>query len=148
MERKYRKIKFAIEAEDRVFNGFMPLDLKNEPFGGYWNGWLCPYVDGPTHMEIIAYLREGVMGREEEEEEFLEYLAEVAGKKPNADGLYYWGGWLVWDEVEQDDEEKDGFHWNGFFITDPWMSECGRFQVIPVQYYGKAYIEWVRGGQQ
>ena len=29
-----------------------------------------------------------------------------------------------------------GFEWNGFWITDPTMSECGRFEVDPEEYYG------------
>lgn len=29
-----------------------------------------------------------------------------------------------------------GFEWNGIWITDPTMSECGRFEVDPITYYG------------
>ena len=37
---------------------------------------------------------------------------------------------------------KSGFLFTGFWITDPTVSECGRFQVDPVTYYGKAYLDW------
>lgn len=28
------------------------------------------------------------------------------------------------------------FEWNGFVITNPYLSECGRFEVDPITYYG------------
>ena len=29
-----------------------------------------------------------------------------------------------------------GFNYNGFFITDPSLSECGRFEMNPTKDYG------------
>ena len=29
-----------------------------------------------------------------------------------------------------------GFDHDGFFITDPFTSECGRFEVDPIAFYG------------
>lgn len=29
-----------------------------------------------------------------------------------------------------------GFEWNGVWIVDPTLSECGRFEVDPATYYG------------
>ena len=29
-----------------------------------------------------------------------------------------------------------GFEWDGIWITDPTVSECGRFEVDPITYYG------------
>ena len=29
-----------------------------------------------------------------------------------------------------------GFEWGGIWITDPTVSECGRFKVDPITYYG------------
>ena len=29
-----------------------------------------------------------------------------------------------------------GFEWDGIWITDPTVSECGRFKVDPITYYG------------
>lgn len=35
-----------------------------------------------------------------------------------------------------DDRPVFGFHFNGMFIYDPKLSECGRFEVDPVECYG------------
>lgn len=29
-----------------------------------------------------------------------------------------------------------GFEYNGVWISNPYMSECGRFEVNPITYYG------------
>ena len=34
---------------------------------------------------------------------------------------------------------EQGFEWEGIWITDPTMSECGRFEVNPREYYGEQY---------
>ena len=42
------------------------------------------------------------------------------------------------------DSEGDlGFGYYEFFITNPWVSECGRFFVDPTVYYGLNYTKWV-----
>jgi len=28
------------------------------------------------------------------------------------------------------------FEWDGYWITNPYLSECGRFEVDPITYYG------------
>ena len=33
-------------------------------------------------------------------------------------------------------ETRMGFEWKDFFITEPFSSECGRFEVDPTKYYG------------
>ena len=37
---------------------------------------------------------------------------------------------------------KSSFEFNGFDITDPTISECGRFSVVPAEYYGIAYLKF------
>ena len=32
--------------------------------------------------------------------------------------------------------EEKGFEYEGIWITDPTVSECGRFEVDPITYYG------------
>lgn len=32
------------------------------------------------------------------------------------------------------------FSFGGHSIHDPWVSECGRFEVNPVNYYGPAFL--------
>ena len=31
---------------------------------------------------------------------------------------------------------ENGFEYNGVWIENPYMSECGRFDVDPITYYG------------
>ena len=31
---------------------------------------------------------------------------------------------------------ENGFEYNGVWIENPYMSECGRFEVDPITYYG------------
>ena len=31
---------------------------------------------------------------------------------------------------------EKGFEYEGIWITDPMVSECGRFEVDPITYYG------------
>ena len=31
---------------------------------------------------------------------------------------------------------ENGFKYNGVWIENPYMSECGRFEVNPIAYYG------------
>ena len=38
------------------------------------------------------------------------------------------------------------FVYNGVTITNPFLSECGRFSVKPKLYYGKPYLESLKGG--
>ena len=38
-----------------------------------------------------------------------------------------------------DSMSEQGFEWEGIWITDPTMSECGRFEVNPIEYYGEQY---------
>jgi len=38
----------------------------------------------------------------------------------------------------------DGFFADGFFITAPNVTECGRFFVDPIVYYGQPYIDWAK----
>ena len=38
--------------------------------------------------------------------------------------------------------ESQGFDAGGIWVTDPTVSECGRFFVEPAIYYGDAYLDW------
>ena len=39
--------------------------------------------------------------------------------------------------IELKESEGDlGFEYDGIFITDATLSECGRFYVNPIEYYG------------
>ena len=31
---------------------------------------------------------------------------------------------------------REGFEYDGIWITNPYMSECGRFEEDPITYYG------------
>ncbi len=33
------------------------------------------------------------------------------------------------------------FDYNGTYITDQYLDESGRFEVIPVEYYGETYLK-------
>jgi hypothetical protein len=99
MTKLYRHCKFSIDGET-IFEGFMPLDLTKEPFGGYWNGWLCPYVNAEQHDKICKYFMEELDSRTAEPEEYEEINAFVE-MEPNEDGLIYIGGGFVWSEVEE-----------------------------------------------
>lgn len=46
------------------------------------------------------------------------------------------------DDPDSHFEDHEGFTFEGFFITDPRVTECGRFYVDPDVYYGEAYITW------
>tara|TARA_B100000963_G_C22245248_1_gene501775 strand:+ start:122 stop:538 length:417 start_codon:yes stop_codon:yes gene_type:complete len=86
LETKYRKIKFSIFDAEEVFIGYFPIDLSKEPFNGYWNGWLCPYVLKHEDERISNWFAE-------------EYGIETyRNSKPNEHGLYYWGGCYTWEE--------------------------------------------------
>ena len=37
------------------------------------------------------------------------------------------------------------FVYNGVEITNPYVSECGRFDVNPIEYYGRAYRDSLKG---
>ena len=103
MTKLYRHCKFTIDGET-IFEGFMPLDLTKEPFGGYWNGWLCPYVNKEQHGKICQYFIQDLDSRPAEPEEYEEIKAFIdipIDNPPNDDGLIYIGGCFVWSEVEE-----------------------------------------------
>ena len=33
------------------------------------------------------------------------------------------------------------FDYNGTYITDQYLDESGRFEVVPVEYYGETYLK-------
>lgn len=41
-----------------------------------------------------------------------------------------------------DSVDTDGFDFEGFFISQPNITECNRFFVDPVLYYGDAFVRW------
>ena len=99
MTKLYRHCKFTIDGET-IFEGFMPQDLTKEPFGGYWNGWLCPYVNKEQHDKICQYFMQELDSRTADPEEYEEIKAFI-DIPPNDDGLIYIGGGFVWSEVEE-----------------------------------------------
>tara|TARA_Y100000114_G_C11647686_1_gene272546 strand:+ start:84 stop:404 length:321 start_codon:yes stop_codon:yes gene_type:complete len=105
MKKEYRKLNFAIE-DGQVFEGYQPVDLSNEPFRGYWNGWLCPYVDAKTHDKICAYLMDNLDSFDAIPSEY-DDLKSFIDAKPNKDGLYYWGGCYIWSEVKKNYFEEE-----------------------------------------
>ena len=40
------------------------------------------------------------------------------------------------DIEDETQEEEQGFEYEGIWITNPYLSECGRFEVDPKEYYG------------
>lgn len=116
MKREYRKLSFAIE-DGQVFEGYHPVDLSTEPLGGYWNGWLCPYVDAETHDKIIAYLMDNLDSFDAIPSEY-EDLKSFIDAKPNEDGLYYWGGCYIWSEVKESHFEPEDVCRNGKPINE------------------------------
>ena len=119
LETKYRKIKFSVfDAEDgETFTGYFPIDLSKDPFNGYWNGWLCPYVLKHEHERIYNWFAEETPEpqslEDDGEESFLldvlqgrrrvflvgvEDIEAYRNDEPNKHGLYYWGSGYVWKE--------------------------------------------------
>jgi len=98
----YRQIKFAIE-DGKVWEGYLPLDLSEALFGGYWNGWLCPYVDEETHQEMLKAWKEEIeslaLHTWADTQEMLDDLEYISTTK-NTDGLYSWGGFYIFSEVK------------------------------------------------
>ena len=41
------------------------------------------------------------------------------------------------------EKQKPGFLYQGIWITNPTLSECCRFTVDPVKYYGQVYLDWL-----
>ncbi len=40
------------------------------------------------------------------------------------------------------EDKPPSFLFKGIEITNPHLSECGRFTVDPEEYYGAVYLEW------
>ena len=52
-------------------------------------------------------------------------------------------GWCACPPLPDDEDPiVPGFSWEGFWVTDPTCSPCGRFFVDPTVYYGEAYTQW------
>tara|TARA_R100000231_G_C5260030_1_gene145410 strand:- start:60 stop:503 length:444 start_codon:yes stop_codon:yes gene_type:complete len=104
---KLRKARFTFtEYEDfPIFNGWY------DPNNRYWNGWSNPYFDKPTRDSFIALekslLDETYKGKPytKEDADFLKELESIKPtKKYGKKELYYFGGFLCWDQVG--DNEK------------------------------------------
>lgn len=48
----------------------------------------------------------------------------------------------VWGQCTCEIDGEECFEFNGTVITDPTVSECGRFFVDPVVYYGLPFLQW------
>jgi len=87
-----------------IFSGW--YDPKNR----YWNGWSNPYFDKPTRDSFIALekslLDQTYKGKPytEQDNDFLNELKSIKPQTINGKELYYFGGFLIWDQVG--DNEK------------------------------------------
>jgi hypothetical protein len=48
------------------------------------------------------------------------------------------------DADDPNSVDEIGFLADGYFITSPNVTECGRFFVDPIVYYGQPYIDWAK----
>ena len=99
-----RPCEFAIE-DDKVFEGFYLGDNK------YWNGWLNPYVTKEVRDQILEYycppdVRDELLIKRQETFDVDGFDSEYPwlgywDMKPDDEtGLYYFGGFFIWDEVK------------------------------------------------
>ncbi len=51
---------------------------------------------------------------------------------------------LFYDADDSSSVDELGFLADGYFITSPNVTECGRFFVDPIVYYGQPYIDWAK----
>ena len=107
---KLRKARFTFtEYEDfPIFNGWY------DPNNRYWNGWCNPYFDKPTRDSFIALekslLDETYKGKPytKEDTDFLKELESIKPtKKYGKKELYYFGGFLCWDQVGDNEKVSD-----------------------------------------
>lgn len=95
-------VRFSIDgaSDNTVFDGF-------HIEGRRWNGWLQPYVNHETYLQIIEQFIDPIMGTPEEEhmrewfadDGFINGLPSVDDKPDTACGLHaIWWGWC-WDQV-------------------------------------------------
>jgi hypothetical protein len=47
-----------------------------------------------------------------------------------------------WGKCSCKFDPHGGFLWRGSMITEPCVSECGRFFVDPEAYYGATFVVW------
>ena len=46
------------------------------------------------------------------------------------------------ENFERGEDVISAFEFNGMSIHNPYMSDCGRFKVEPVNTYGGVYTQW------
>lgn len=78
-----------------------------DPAYRYWNGWACPYFTKKTRDEFIKYEEKLLDDMDakylEENKEFLQDLYDIKSEMINGVELFYFGGFLCWDEVDEND---------------------------------------------
>jgi len=91
--------------------------------GETWNGWDCVRVDKETFQKLRKVCEDSGCDTEDydnaEADEF---------------GLYSLDGHCT---------QVCGFEYRGIFVTDPFSTDCGRFEVDPLQHYGLNHDELV-----
>ena len=72
-----------------------------DPTNRYWNGWANPYFNQAIRDSFINHQKK-LLGNNlsEDDSEFLAELEGIQAEKINGEELYYFGGFLCWDEVE------------------------------------------------
>jgi hypothetical protein len=89
------KFTFSDYEDFPIFEG--AYDLTNR----YWNGWANPYFNQATRDDFINHQKK-LLGNNlsEDDSEFLAELEGIQAETINGEELYYFGGFLCWDEVE------------------------------------------------
>lgn len=91
--------------------------------GGTWNGWDCVRVDKPTFNQLRKICEE--QGGD---------LEDYDNAEADEFGLYSLDGHC---------SQVCGFTHKGIFVTNPFESDCGRFEADPEKNYGLNHEELV-----
>lgn len=87
------------------YEDFPTFEGAYDPNNRYWNGWANPYFNQATRDAFIEYekslLKDMSKEYQKENEEFLAELESIQAETINGEELYYFGGFLCWDEVEE-----------------------------------------------
>lgn len=100
MELVKAKFTFSDFEKFPIFEGFY------DPSNRYWNGWANPYFNQKTRDSFVLYQKYWMNICEqnsEDDKEFIKSLETIQPEIINGEKLFYFGGFLCWDEVE--DEE-------------------------------------------
>jgi len=102
--------------EPRFFIGYSACET--------WNGWDCVRVDEENFKKVRAMAIE--FGDD--------LLEDSADTEPDEFGLYSLDGHC---------SQVCGFEHRGIFVTNPFQTDCGRFEVDPLEHYKLTHQELV-----